>query len=279
MVVGTILAILPSAVACCGAQKGDFMIRLSLAFAMCGFVASCSSGGGPAKTTQSVGTSGGQVTGSDGTSLTVPAGAVTTDTTFTIETAKNAAAPTGAAAVAAIYAFGPEGAQFAKPVTVTLPIDTSLLPAGKTAADVKIYTAPTGSTTYTVLETVVVDATHVRAATSHFSVFAPAVQSGPVDTGHADMTMPVDMAMGGTSGCTPVCTSSTSGAGKCGCTSTCGGVMYVMSCTSTAPNGPASCYCEKGGQTSGSATLDSGCNASTTLLQQAFGTQCKFLPN
>src|SRR5438105_166396 len=123
------------------------MIRPSLALAICAFAVSCSNSGTPAKTTQSVGTSGGQVTGSDGTSLTIPAGAVTGDTTFTIETAKNAAAPTGAAPVAAIYAFGPEGAQFAKPVTVTLPIDTSRLPAGKTAADVKIYTAPTGSPT------------------------------------------------------------------------------------------------------------------------------------
>ena len=55
--------------------------------------------------------------------------------------------------------------------------------------------------------------------------------------------------------------------------------MYTMSCTSTGANGPASCYCEKGGQTTGSATIDSGCNASLSLLQQAFASQCMFLPN
>src|SRR4051794_35693253 len=109
-------------------------------------VAACSSGGSrPTKVAQQVGAAGGQVAAADGMSLTVPAGAVAGDTTFTIEAGSSAAAPQGKAAVAPVYALGPEGAQFQKPVTVTLPFDPAKLPAGKRAADVRIYTAPTGS--------------------------------------------------------------------------------------------------------------------------------------
>jgi hypothetical protein len=68
-------------------------------------------------------------------------------------------------------------------------IDASLLPPGKTARDIFIYTAPAGTTDYTPLATSVVDATHVAAQTTHFSVSvsfvpsSPPILPGPPDAG------------------------------------------------------------------------------------------------
>jgi hypothetical protein len=253
---------------------------VGLAFLIC--LGACSDST-PTKKTQVVGTTGGALALSDGSGVNVPSGAVGTDTTFTIVQSNSSPAPTGATPVAKVYNFGPEGATFTKPVVVTIPIDSSKLPAGKTAADVRIYTAPAGSGNYTVLATTVVDDSHVSAPTTHFSDFTAAVTSGPSDTIPPDMAVssPADMAMAKasssdmTSGnCQPTCTSMNN---MCGCTATCGTKMYGISCTQTATAGPAHCYCIVDGQPQTSPAVPPIDICSKTLVQTTFLSKC--LPN
>jgi hypothetical protein len=92
---------------------------------------------GTASATVSV--EGGTVTTPAGASVTVPAGAVDRPVTITLQTA-TATAPPGIGAVSPVYQFGPEGTVFAKPVTVSLPLQ-----AGVT--DASIYWSKLGSTT------------------------------------------------------------------------------------------------------------------------------------
>src|SRR5262249_42666577 len=84
---------------------------------------------------------------------------------------------TGVVLVGDTYRFGPEGTQFAVPVTVTLAFDPSKLSGGTTASDITIMTAPVGSSSFTPLETTSVDATHVSAQVSHFSDFVAVVRA------------------------------------------------------------------------------------------------------
>jgi hypothetical protein len=146
-------------------------------------LAACSSpaGGGPdsgASTVQKViGASGGTVTNGD-TSVTIPAGALSADTTVTVTSTPDAAPPSDATPVGAPYTFGPEGQQFAQPVTVTLPFDASRLPAGAHPSDVVLFTAPAGTTNFVSLGGMLVDSSHVSAQTTHFSVIVAGVAAG-----------------------------------------------------------------------------------------------------
>jgi hypothetical protein len=124
---------------------------------------------------QSVGTTGGDVTTSDGSGVAIPSGALPNTVTVTATPATGAPTPMAATVVGTPYTFGPEGQQFSSPVTVTLAFDPSKLPAGKTASDLVIFTAPAGSSNYVVLATTVADATHVSAKVSHFSTFVPGI--------------------------------------------------------------------------------------------------------
>ena len=125
-----------------------------------------------------VGSAGGEVSGASGARVSIPAGALASATSITAAAAASAPTPAGTTVVGSAVTFGPEGQQFSVPVTVTLPFSPSLLPAGKNAESVVVYTAPVGSSTYTALATSVVDATHVAAKVSHFSSFVPAVAGG-----------------------------------------------------------------------------------------------------
>ncbi len=85
------------------------------------------------------------------------------------------------------YVLGPEGQTFSSPVTVTLAFDPSLLPSGATAKDVRLFTAPAGSSNFTALATQLVDATHVSALAAHFSVFMPVVDARAPSEGDATL--------------------------------------------------------------------------------------------
>lgn len=125
-----------------------------------------------------IGAAGGSLASANGeATVTVPAGALASDTAISVE-GSSVAAPMDAVTVSSAFLFGPEGQTFAVPVTVTLQIDASRIPSGKAAADVKIYTAAGGTTTYQSVTTRVVDATHVAADTSHFSTFVAGVANG-----------------------------------------------------------------------------------------------------
>jgi hypothetical protein len=197
----------------------------------------CSSGG--SKATQTIGDSGGMVAISDGTTIAVPGGALTAPTPISIAPATGSATPSGTQAVGMTYLFGPEGTQFAQPVAVTLAFSPDQLPAGAAASDVVIYTAPADSTEFTGLETSLVDATHVRASTSHFSVFVPVVRIASGDGGTAGDLSLTDGALTDAGSCTHAWANMN---GICNATASCGGHAYQLSCR---PNdlGMTTCTC------------------------------------
>lgn len=109
---------------------------------------------------------GGTVALPGGAAVQIPAGALGSDTTVTIQHA-SAAAPPGT--VGTVYDLGPSGTSFSQPVTVKLPV-----PAGTT--DATIWTKAEGAAHYTGLPTTVSGGV-ASAQASHFSVFLV----GPVD--------------------------------------------------------------------------------------------------
>jgi hypothetical protein len=177
--------------------------------------------------TKTIGPAGGNVGDPSGTSVNVPAGALTSNTNITVAQT-SAAAPAGTVLVGSAFDFGPEGTTFSQPVTITLPFDSTKIPTGRTSADIRIYTAPRGSTQYTQLQTTV-SGNNVQTTTTHFTVYLPAA--------------PLPSDMGATSSCTPTCTPGTS---SCGCTETCSTTIYNMTCM---PNGVSgySCQCTVNG--------------------------------
>jgi hypothetical protein len=112
-----------------------------------------------------VGEAGGTVTLADGAVVQIPAGALAQSVAISIGMSSTAPA----AAVGHAYLFGPEGQTFTQPVLITLPFSPDQVPAGAT---VEIQTAPAGSTAFTSLSSSLVDASHVQASTTHFSIFS-----------------------------------------------------------------------------------------------------------
>jgi hypothetical protein len=160
-------------------------IRGHVAFAfvlLTAFHVACSkSNGSPSGQGAAIGSQGGSVGGTDGSGITVPAGAIaagsSVDVTITADPGAPAPESSQWIVVGPPYLFGPEGQQFQQPVTVTLPFDPTEIPSGSTANDVVILTSPaTGTPSYSPLTTTVVDSTHVSAQTTHFSIGCAAVQ-------------------------------------------------------------------------------------------------------
>ena len=217
------------------------MRNLSVFFLMMA-LASCSSG-----VVQTVTKEGGAVAGVDGAKLFFPSGALVTDTTVTITASPEAPMPVSATGVGTPYTFGPEGTTFAKPVTVTLPFDAAKLPAGKTSANIVIYTAPAGSSNYAPLEATVLDPSHVTATTTHFSTFFAGVAKEA--TGCSVICGPID--------------------GGCQCRATCQSKTYSVACS---PAGDCSCAID-GKQTK--VVLVETCS-NPTFIQQAYSKDCSF---
>src|SRR5262249_48589155 len=145
---------------------------------------------------------GGTVANAAGVVVQVPPGALSSGTDISIEAATTAPTLTGSMAVGAAFVFGPEGTVFSSPVTVTLPFSTSDLPARSSGTDVHILTAPQGSSEFVSLGGALVDATHVLAETTHFSVFVPAVVIPPAGTdGGTDAGNPTNCGPANCAGC------------------------------------------------------------------------------
>jgi Calx-beta domain/ZU5 domain len=110
-------------------------IFLALMFAACG---GGGGGGGGGSTTPAssaiIGAAGGTVTHASGAQVVIPAGALAGDTTISIEqiAASTTALPAGFSVSGQIFAFTPHGTTFAVPVTMTLPFNPALVPAGST---------------------------------------------------------------------------------------------------------------------------------------------------
>ena len=95
-----------------------------------------SGGGGAPPVSAVIGPAGGTVIGPNGASVVIPAGALVTSTTITITQTSAGAPPLpgGFAASGQMFAFTPHGTLFAVPVTMTLPFDPALVPAGRRPA-------------------------------------------------------------------------------------------------------------------------------------------------
>jgi|HubBroStandDraft_1064217.scaffolds.fasta_scaffold43503_1 ZU5 domain-containing protein len=132
----------------------------------------------PGVTSFTIGASGGMVVSGDGTSVTIPQGALTQDVTITIMANPYAPALTQAQSLAVAHQFGPEGQKFLKPVTVLLEFDPGSLPPGATEQGVAVYSAPSDSNFYQSLETQIADSTHVTAVTSEFCNMYPGANGG-----------------------------------------------------------------------------------------------------
>ena len=91
-------------------------------------------GGGTQQTGTVVGAAGGTVVGPNGAKVVIPAGALATDTTINIAqiAASTAVLPAGFSVSGQMFAFTPHGTTFAVPVTITLPFNPALVPAGIT---------------------------------------------------------------------------------------------------------------------------------------------------
>jgi hypothetical protein len=83
-----------------------------------------------------IGVAGGTVEGPDGARVVIPPGALTADTPIGIEqtSAGAPALPDGFLTLSPMFAFTPHGIIFAVRVTVTLPFDPALVPAGESPA-------------------------------------------------------------------------------------------------------------------------------------------------
>jgi hypothetical protein len=229
-------------------------------------------------TTMPVGPNGGQVNSSNGTQLNIPPGALGSNTNITIQTV-NVPAPAGTVVVGPAQDFGPEGATFKAGVTIQLPFETAKIPAGRTASDILIYTAPKGSTQYTTLTTALGSGV-VTTQTSHFSIYLPAVLApesvGDLADNHTPdlATRSTDMAMVQTGGfdfavaCQPQCMPT--GSGQCTCTETCGGHTYVMTCNGLSTT---SCSCEIDQVTQTTPITGPDCSNSTGL-ESVFISMC-----
>ena len=107
-------------------------IALTLAVSGCGGGGGGGGGTPPAGTV--VGAAGGTVVGPNGAKVVIPAGALATDTTINIAqiTTSTAVLPVGFSVSGQTFAFTPHGTTFAVPVTITLPFNPALVPAGTT---------------------------------------------------------------------------------------------------------------------------------------------------
>ncbi len=132
---------------------------------------------------------GGAVASPDGSGVTIPQGAASSGLDVTVAQAPapdpveqhrrdQAAAQRQLVAAALPVQFGPEGTQFAKPVTLALPYDPASLPAGASAEDLAVYYWNPGLGDWQPMPSLVdARASVVRAQTTHFSLYQ--VMVGP----------------------------------------------------------------------------------------------------
>ena len=96
-------------------------------------VAACGGGGdgggnpGTPQPSSGIGSAGGTVTGPNGSQVVVPAGALSTNTSIAVAQSSQGAPPLPASMTGAgeMFALTPHGTQFAAPVTITIPYDSS----------------------------------------------------------------------------------------------------------------------------------------------------------
>ncbi|GMU62148.1 MAG: hypothetical protein AMXMBFR34_39110 [Myxococcaceae bacterium] len=216
------------------------------------FLAGCTGAQLPANTVEEyLGSAGGQVLNVRGSGVSVPAGALSQAVAIRVGPAPATQPAPAVVMVGDMVLFAPEGQTFSKPVTVTLEVDPLRLPPGRPLTDVVVWTAPLGSSQWEVLPTRLVDAAHVEATTTHFSVFVPVVQGATRggdggEDGGLDGGSCVDECSGGGDG-------GSDGGGDCECHQECGGETLEIICSGDTQLG---CACVRNGVQVGVVTLN-----------------------
>lgn len=104
-----------------------WILAATLALTACG--GGDDGGGNPsgAQPTSGIGSAGGTVTGPNGSQVVIPAGALSTNTSIGVAQSSQGAPPLPAGMTSAgpMFALTPHGTQFAAPVTITIPYDSS----------------------------------------------------------------------------------------------------------------------------------------------------------
>jgi hypothetical protein len=229
----------------------------------------------PASASQIVGPSGGIVSTSDGNlSVQIPAGALSSDVTVTIDPLTAVTVP-ARQIIGTPYELGPSGTTFAKPVTLTFAFGYPLVvgAAGDSAGDLKIMTSSEGST-FAALPTTVVDGRHASAPTTHFSTFVATVPgggaTGPNDGGSADTGSVVPPSG---SNCIVQCEGpeNIDGGIGCDCSVTCNGIFYDLQCVCGA------CTCYQDGVAGPTASLSvSACDFGAMSLMTTYFNTCGY---
>ena len=121
---------------------GSFTLSCCFALGACGGANDDAGnlGGPPPAAGTLIGAGGGTIsspgTGPSVASVVIPPGALAVNVQLQVEatTAGAPALPTGLSAQGLMFAFTPHGTTFAAPVTITMPFDPALVPAGVTPA-------------------------------------------------------------------------------------------------------------------------------------------------
>jgi hypothetical protein len=131
-----------------------------------------------------IGAAGGTVTGPDNSQVIVPAGALSDATAFTItkpSTTTPSFPPPNITAAGVAYEFAPHGMTFLQPVTIRVPFDPALVPAGVTP---KLYHGQTDGT-YVEVPGTTIDGNFLVGSVTSFSPFGPGYPTPASPTGNA----------------------------------------------------------------------------------------------
>jgi len=137
------------------------------AWAGCG-----SSSSPPAASTGTLGPAGGTLTASDGSSVTIPPGALSMPTAITIVRIDASAVPGSGIAGGTAFELDPPGLRLGAPFEVRLSFTPAALPSGITGGELAVYSANDGVEDHAYwLFTRLVDSTHLAAQANELSRF------------------------------------------------------------------------------------------------------------
>lgn len=122
----------------------------------------------PSSPASGIGAAGGTVDCPAGAKVVIPAGALASNVEIAVaESGAGAPAlPAGYTAIGSIFAFTPHGTHFATPATITVPFDTTLVPAGGTPL---LFKTDSSATNWTEVTGATADAGTMSGAVSGFS--------------------------------------------------------------------------------------------------------------
>lgn len=132
------------------------------------------------KVSKVIGANGGTLSHPTGATLTIPAGALASDTELSIEgAAAPAEAELGAKPLGQAFIFGPEGQQFLVPITAEIPGDPALLGDSDTD-DIRLFLSPQSPRAFVELQTTLNEKQETATAQlTHFSIIVPGVAQNP----------------------------------------------------------------------------------------------------